>query len=72
MNLYYIDIPTISHIDIKMELGTIVYDLLTFNIPFKLRGHTLDQIFDSTGVMYDLVYNNSYHSDSVQCLITSE
>ena len=55
MKLYSIAIPTVSHIDNKTALVTIVYDLLSYIIPRKLRGNEIYQIFDSTGIMVNIV-----------------
>ena len=72
MILYSIDILTVSHIDIQTSLVTILDYLSAYIIPWKLKGHTIYQLFDSTGVMDDTAYINFYHSDSVQYFITSE
>ena len=71
MKTYSISIPTVSHIDIRTAPGTILYYLLPYIIPWKLIGCTIDQLFDSTGVMDDIVYREIYRSDSVQFLLTS-
>ena len=66
MKLYSIAIPTVSHIDSQMALGTILDDLFPYIIPWKLIGHPIDQLFESTGSMDDLVYRDFYHSGSVE------
>ena len=45
MKLYSIYLPTVSHIDIQATLGTVLDDLFTYIIPWKLIGHAIDQNF---------------------------
>ena len=46
MKLYYIVIPTISHIDSQMALGTILYNIFTYSIPWKPIENEFDQLFN--------------------------
>ena len=62
MKFYSITIPTVSHIDNKTALVTIVYDLLPYRITWKLKGNEIYQIFDSTNVMGNIVWSDSYYS----------
>ena len=55
MKFYYINIPTVSHIDSQTSLETILDHLLLYIIPCKTRGHSIDHIFDSYNIMNDLV-----------------
>ena len=66
MKLYYISIPIDSQIDRQTALGTIFDGLLPYSITQKLIVNTLVQLVESTGVIYDLVYINSYHNYLVQ------
>ena len=65
VKLYYIDIPSILHIDSKTALVKHLDDLLPYITPWKRRGRgdSIEQLFDLTGVMDDLVYINNYHSN---------
>ena len=60
MKLYSIYLPTVSHIDIQATLGTVLDDLFTYIIPWKLIGHAIDQNFWSTSVTDDIVYSERY------------
>ena len=71
MKLYYISIPALLYIDIQTARGTILDYLFPYIIPWKLIGHEIDQIFDLNDVMYDIVYCQRYHRESVQLFITS-
>ena len=61
MKLYSIAILNASHIDSQMTFGTILYELLPYIVPQKLQGHAIDPLFESTGVMDDIFYSDTYH-----------
>ena len=66
MKNHPIDKATISQIDSQTALGAILDDLLPYIIPYKLRGYSIEQLYDSTGVMDYIVYSGRYHINSVQ------
>ena len=45
-----------------------------FPIAYHIKpiGHAIDKLSGSTGVIDDLIYRYSYHSNPVQCFLTSE
>ena len=71
MKFYSIDITPVSHIDIQTELDTMLYVLLTYTISLEIIGRSIDQLFDFTGFMDDLVYSYSYIRNSGQWFLTS-
>ena len=71
MKFYSIVITPVSHIDIQTELDTMLYVLLTYTISLEIIGRSIDQLFDFTGFMDDLVYSYSYIRNSGQWFLTS-
>ena len=55
MKNYPIDKATISQIDIQTAIGNILNGLFLYSIPWKFIGRSIDQLFDSTGVIGDIL-----------------